>query len=75
MLIHMLETRRGSEDGSRVRRFEKGDTYDVASPLARDFMRKGWAYSAEPGERPPAAGRDTHWRAPGSQRIAQLIKE
>jgi hypothetical protein len=45
--IKMLETRRGSEDGFAVRRFEKGEAYDVADTLARSFLNAGWAYNAE----------------------------
>lgn len=43
MRIFMLETRRGSEDGHCVRRFEKHGSYDVADMLARAFLRAGWA--------------------------------
>lgn len=48
MLIKMLETRRGSEDGFVVRRFMQGETYDVADSLAKRFLNDGWAYNAEP---------------------------
>jgi hypothetical protein len=47
MRIKMLETRRGSEDGFTVRRFEEGEQYDVAEGLARQFLKDGWAYNAE----------------------------
>jgi hypothetical protein len=47
MQITMLETRRGSEDAFTVRRFEKGETYEVADALGRRFLNAGWAYSAE----------------------------
>jgi hypothetical protein len=47
MHILMLETRRGSEDGFVVRRFEKGRHYDVADLLARMFIRFGWACECE----------------------------
>ena len=42
MLITMLETRRGSEDGFICRRFHKGITYFIADSLARAFLRAGW---------------------------------
>lgn len=41
--IRMLETRRGSEDAFTVRRFMKGETYDVADLLARQFIGSGYA--------------------------------
>ncbi|MHC5537544.1 hypothetical protein ACYOEI_04855 [Singulisphaera rosea] len=47
MKITMLETRRGTEDGFTVRRFLKGDTYDVTHALAVTFIRQGWALKAE----------------------------
>jgi len=47
MRIAMLETRRGSEDGFVVRRFEQGRIYDVADMLARTFIRAGWALEYE----------------------------
>ena len=43
MRILMLETRRGSEDGFIVRRFDAGQTYELAQMLARRFIRRGWA--------------------------------
>jgi len=43
MHILMLETRRGSEEGFAVRRFEGGRRYEVADALARMFIRAGWA--------------------------------
>jgi hypothetical protein len=50
MLITMIETRRGSEDGHTVRQFIKGSQYSVADTLARQFLNRGWAYNSEPGE-------------------------
>lgn len=52
MLIKMLETRRGCEDGHRVHRYVKGETYDMMDGLARTFMMNGWAYNAEEGDEP-----------------------
>jgi hypothetical protein len=43
MQITMLETRRGSENGQMVRRYEKGQTYEVAEMLGRSFIGSGWA--------------------------------
>src|SRR6185312_15024163 len=43
MRITMNETRRGSEDGFDVMRFEKGQTYEVADSLARSFLQNRWA--------------------------------
>jgi hypothetical protein len=43
MLILMLETRRGSEDGFSVRRFLKDHFYDIADTLASAFINAGWA--------------------------------
>ncbi len=47
MKIKMLETRRGSEDGFAVKRFEKGEEYEVADTLARTFVNQGYAHSTE----------------------------
>jgi hypothetical protein len=44
MKIKMLETRRGSEDGFIVKRFEKGQEYEVADALAQTFLREGHAH-------------------------------
>jgi len=43
--IHMLETRRGSEDGHIVRLFNKDKFYEVTEGLAHEFIAKGWAES------------------------------
>jgi hypothetical protein len=43
MLIQMLETRRGCEDGFNPRQYEAGKSYDVADMTARSFLRSGWA--------------------------------
>ena len=47
MLITMLETRRGSDDGHTVRQFIRGQKYDVADTLAVRFLNQGWAYNSE----------------------------
>lgn len=52
MLIFMLETRRGSEDGFAVRQFLAGMTYEVADTLARSFLRAGWAIEPSPPQQP-----------------------
>lgn len=43
MKITMLETRRGTEDGYVVRRFDKGEQYEISGFLANQFIRNGWA--------------------------------
>lgn len=43
MQIRMLETRRGSEDGFRVRVYEQGEEYNLADGLARAFLAAGFA--------------------------------
>jgi hypothetical protein len=43
MLIQMLETRRGSEDGFAVRCFQQGQCYDMADTLARALINAGFA--------------------------------
>ena len=48
MIILMLETRRGSEDGFIVRYFEAGRHYDIADSLARYFIQKCWATEPSP---------------------------
>lgn len=52
MLITMLESRRASEDGKRVRFFEKGKQYDVADSLARQFLASVSAIRVHPKETP-----------------------
>lgn len=47
MKITMLGTHRGTEDGFTVRRFLKGETYDITHSLAVVFIRLGWARKAE----------------------------
>ncbi len=39
----MLETRRGSENGLIVKRFQKNQEYQIADGLANEFFAKGWA--------------------------------
>lgn len=46
MRIRMLQTRRGCEDGYRLRCFIAGRTYDIADGLARAFLRAGHAERA-----------------------------
>lgn len=43
MQVRMLETRRGTEDGYVVRRFDKGETYEMGAFLAHRFLVNGWA--------------------------------
>lgn len=52
MKIKMLQTRRGSEDGFNVQRFEQGQSYDMADSLARQFLKEGWAYNDEDEQHP-----------------------
>lgn len=47
MKIKMLQTRRGTEDGFKVRQFEKDGQYDVSDSLGRAFINGGWAIKAE----------------------------
>lgn len=54
MRITFKETRRLSEDGFTVRRFEAGQTYEVADSAARAAIRNGWAF--EPEQPPPSPG-------------------
>ncbi len=61
MLITMLGTHRGSEDGHVVKQFVKGIKYDVADNLARRFLNQGVAYNSEPFEETPQ-GRFTYSR-------------
>lgn len=48
MHIKMLQTRRGSEDGLRVRCYEAGRIYDLAEDLARAFIIAGSAKALAP---------------------------
>ncbi len=43
MIITMTQTRRGTEDGFTLKRYMKGETYDVLPSLARAFINQGWA--------------------------------
>jgi hypothetical protein len=47
MLVRMLESRRGTEDGFAVRWFECGRVYDLADCLARGFIAAGRAEALE----------------------------
>lgn len=44
MQVRMLQTRRGTEDGYVVRRFDKGTTYEMSGFLARQFLANQWAF-------------------------------
>lgn len=46
MYLHMLETRRGSEDGFHVKQYIKGWTYEVADMLACYFIKNKCAIKA-----------------------------
>ncbi len=43
MLIKMLETRQGSEEGGRARIFRRGMTYTVSHTLGNAFLAAGFA--------------------------------
>ncbi len=43
MIITMKETRKGSEDGFAVKRYEAGKTYGIAHSLAVSFLKMDWA--------------------------------
>lgn len=47
MMIKMLETRKGTEDGFTVRQFYEGQTYDVCKILAHTFIAAGYAQRTE----------------------------
>lgn len=53
MKIKMLKTKRGTEDGFTVRRYIKGEVYDVAHTLACELMRNAGAYNCEDDILPP----------------------
>lgn len=59
MRITMLETRRLSEDGFSIKRFEKGQTYDVRHTAACEAMRQGWAFNAEDEDSDTISDEDT----------------
>lgn len=46
MLVRMLETRDGSQDGINIETFAKDAEVDIAERLAAIFIREGWAESA-----------------------------
>ena len=47
MLIKMLRTERGSENGVTVQEYVKDQTYDVGDELAASFIAAGIAMSAD----------------------------
>jgi len=47
MKITFIATRRIG-DGKNVQRFLKGQEYDVSDFVAREALKKGWAYNSEP---------------------------
>lgn len=42
-LIKMLKTKKGSEDGLKVKSYEAEKTYKVSPSLAEVFLKNGWA--------------------------------
>ena len=42
MLVTMLQTRRGTEDGFALRQYHKGHTYDMRDNLACAFISNGY---------------------------------
>lgn len=47
MLVTMLGSMTGSEDGFNVKRFEKGQQYDMADMLARHWISMGYAVESK----------------------------
>jgi hypothetical protein len=47
MLLKMLETKRGSEDGFPNHQYHEGCIYNVADTLACQFVNNGWAVDAD----------------------------
>lgn len=43
MRVRMLQTRRGTEDGFRVRQYKYGKVYEIKERLARSFIAAGYA--------------------------------
>lgn len=43
MRLRMIQNRRGSSDGLRVRQYKAGEVYDIETSLAREFLQKGYA--------------------------------
>ena len=46
MLLTMLETRRGTEDGYTIRLYMRGETYNLGDTLAHSFLAAGFAIPA-----------------------------
>lgn len=46
MLVTMLQTRKGTEDGFKVEEYAEGESYDICSSLANAFIRSGFAKKA-----------------------------
>lgn len=61
MRVRMLETRRGTEDGFVVRRFEQGIVYDLADCLARRFIAAGRAEAMEKPVYPFKIQQNSEW--------------
>lgn len=43
MIITMLRTARGTEDGFSIQQFFQGKTYDIRDNLACSFLQRGFA--------------------------------
>jgi len=70
MKIRMKETRRGTEDGFKVTRYEYGKVYDVSDTLARTFINAGYAsHHIEPL---PASDKNNGMTEQEKHRLEQL---
>lgn len=56
MLLTMLETRRGTEDGYTIRLYVRGETYNLGDTLAHAFLSAGFAIPTLPEETEPMNG-------------------
>lgn len=73
MKITMLETKRVSEDGHRVRLLCAGNTYDVAEGAAQAVMAEGYAIKAPDDDALAAQCRDATKYLSNVARLMDLI--
>lgn len=67
MLIRMLQTRRGTEDGFTVRQYFAGEVYEMREHLAWLFLKKGWAVRMVPERISPHPSPPSYAKAPDGQ--------
>lgn len=52
MLVKMLTTQKGAEDGIIIKTYHEGREYDLRGGLGEIFVSAGWAAKVEPKQEP-----------------------